>query len=53
VVARWWDEVQYDLKALIARGFAGVLEGWVTTIVTALEEDGGRSDPLGHKVSPT
>jgi type I restriction enzyme M protein len=52
VVARWWDGVLFDLKALIARGFAGVLEGWVTTIVTALEEDGGKSDPLGHKVVP-
>lgn len=50
VVARWWGEVQFDLKTLIARGFDGVLEGWVTTIVTALEEDGGKSDPLGHKV---
>jgi type I restriction enzyme M protein len=52
VVARWWGEVQFDLKALVARGFDGVLEGWVTTIVTALEEDGGKSDPLGHKVVP-
>jgi type I restriction enzyme M protein len=52
VVARWWGEVQFDLKALIARGFDGLLEGWVTTIVTALEEDGGKSDPLGHKVVP-
>jgi len=52
VVARWWGEVQYDLKSLIARGFEGLLEGWVTTIVTALEEDGGKSDPLGHKVVP-
>ena len=52
VVARWWGEVQFDLKALLARGFDGVLEGWVTTIVTALEEDGGKSDPLGHKVVP-
>jgi len=52
VVARWWGEVQFDLRALIARGFEGLLEGWVTTIVTALEEDGGKADPLGHKVVP-
>lgn len=52
VVARWWGEVQFDLKALSASGFDGLLEGWVTTIVTALEEDGGKSDPLGHKVVP-
>lgn len=52
VVARWWGEVQFDLKALSASGFDGLLEGWVTTIVTALHEDGGKSDPLGHKVVP-
>jgi type I restriction enzyme M protein len=52
VVARWWGEVQFDLKALSASGFHGLLEGWVTTIVTALEEDGGASDALGHKVVP-
>jgi type I restriction enzyme M protein len=50
VLARWWGEVQFDLKALSASGFDGLLEGWVTTVVTALEEDGGKSDPLGHKV---
>ena len=52
VAARWWGEVQFDLKALIARDFAGLLEGWVTTVVTALGEDGGKSDPLRHKVVP-
>lgn len=52
VVARWWGEVQFDLKTLSASGFDGLLEGWVTTIVTALQEDGGKSDPLGHKVVP-
>ena len=50
VVARWWGEVQFDLKTLIARGFVGVVEGWVATIVTALGDEGGESDPLGHKV---
>jgi type I restriction enzyme M protein len=52
VVARWWGEVQFDLKTLLARGFDGVLDGWVTTIATALEEDGGKADPLGHKLVP-
>jgi len=52
VVARWWSEVQFDLKTLIARGFVGLLEGWVTTIVTALQEDGGKAAPLAHKLVP-
>ena len=49
-VATWWGEVVYDLKTLMARGFDGVVEGWVTTITTALEEDGKKADPLDHKL---
>jgi type I restriction enzyme M protein len=48
-VATWWGDVQFDLKTLMARGFEGVVEGWATTIVTALEE-GGKNDPLDHKL---
>ncbi|UHD15738.1 type I restriction-modification system subunit M [Thiocapsa bogorovii] len=52
-VATWWNEVVYDLKTLLARGFEGVVEGWATTIVTALEEGGPGAkgaDPLDHKL---
>lgn len=49
-VATWWGEVMFDLKALMAGGFAGVVESWVTTIVTALEEGGGKGAPLEHKL---
>jgi type I restriction enzyme M protein len=49
-VARWWGEVQFDLKTLKARGFEGVLEGWVTTITTALEDEQVKGDPLDHKL---
>ncbi len=47
--ASWWYEVQNDLKALMARGPAGAVESWVTTIVTALEDEAG-GDPLGHRL---
>jgi type I restriction enzyme M protein len=50
VVAAWWGEVQFDLKSLVARGFEGTVEGWVATITTALEEDGGKFDPLDRKL---
>lgn len=49
-VATWWGEVVFDLKALVASGFAGVVESWVTTILTALEEGGGKGTPLDHKL---
>jgi len=48
--ASWWHEVVFDLKALSSRGFVGALDGWVTTIVAALEEGDGKADPLGHKL---
>lgn len=42
--------MQFDLKSLDARGFLGTVDGWVTTISTAVEEDGGTFDPLDHKL---
>jgi type I restriction enzyme M protein len=50
VVARWWGGVQFDLKTLVARGFEGVIEGWVTTITTGLEDEGNKDHPLDHKL---
>jgi type I restriction enzyme M protein len=52
VVVRWWNTNQYDLRTLVARGFAGVIDGWVTTISTAIEDTDTRTDPLGHKLIP-
>lgn len=49
-IATWWSEVQFDLKTLMARGFEGVIEGWVTTIVTALEDEKSKGAPLDHKL---
>jgi type I restriction enzyme M protein len=49
-IATWWGDSLTDLKTLMARGFEGVVEGWVTTILTALEEDGNNADPLDHKL---
>ena len=50
MVATWWGEVVNDLKALMARDFEGVVEGWVTTILTGLEDGGSKADPLDHKL---
>jgi type I restriction enzyme M protein len=49
-IARWWGDAQYDLKALMAQGFEGVVAGWVTTILHALEDEKSKIDPLGHKL---
>ena len=49
-IATWWGDAQFDLKTLMARGFEGVVEGWVTTIVTALEDEKSKGAPLDHKL---
>lgn len=45
-VASWWGEVQYDLKTLMAHGFEGVVEGWVTTATALLEDEKAKVDPF-------
>jgi type I restriction enzyme M protein len=49
-VATWWGDTLFDLKVLMASDFAGVVEGWVTTIVTAIEDDGNKATPWEHKL---
>ena len=39
VIVRWWNTNQHrDLRTLVAHGFTGVIDGWVTTITTAVED---------------
>jgi len=53
IIASWWSEVQFELKALAATGFDGLVDGWVAFIQDALEDEeapGGKFDPLEHKL---
>jgi type I restriction enzyme M protein len=50
VIVRWWNTNQYDLRTLVAHGFTGVIDGWVTTITTAMEDSDTKTDRLDHKV---
>jgi len=59
VIASWWNEVQFDLRTLAAGGFVGVIDSWVSTIISAMEEDDEEEkskrkpyDPLKHKLIP-
>ncbi len=57
VIARWWNETQYDLKTLATLGFEGLVQGWAATIRAGLVEaenktSGDRFDPLSHKLVP-
>ena len=51
VIVRWWNTNQYDLRTLVAHGFTGVVDGWVTTITTATEDSDTKTDPLDHKLA--
>jgi type I restriction enzyme M protein len=50
IIATWWGDLQFDLRALVAGGFGAVIDGWVTTITTALEEGSARDNPTGHRL---
>ncbi len=50
VVATWWGEVQNDLKTVAARGFGGLVEAWETSIVSAMEDEKSKEDPLAHRL---
>ena len=52
VIVRWWDANQYDLRTLGTHGFSGVVDAWVTSIGTALEDERSRTDPPEHRVVP-
>jgi type I restriction enzyme M protein len=52
VIVRWWNANQYDLRTLVAHGFTGVVDGWVTTITTAMEDTDTKVDPLDHRLVP-
>ncbi|MBN1174871.1 MAG: SAM-dependent DNA methyltransferase [Micromonosporaceae bacterium] len=52
VIVRWWDANQFDLRTLATHGFGGVIDGWVTSIETAMEDEKSRTDPLDHRLVP-
>jgi type I restriction enzyme M protein len=64
LVASWWGDTFYDLKALAAGGFSQVIEGWATSIEAMLAPEPGpdgklkarsaaeRRQALDHKLVP-
>ena len=44
VIASWWNESQYDLRTIANQGFPGLIDSWISTIHTTLEDpkDGKR-----------
>jgi type I restriction enzyme M protein len=50
VIATWWGEAQNDLRTLAARGFPGLVEAWVTSIRTAMEDRAAQHEALEHRL---
>jgi type I restriction enzyme M protein len=49
-IASWWGDIQFDVRALAAGGFGAVVDGWVTTITTALDDTKAKGNPLDHQL---
>ena len=43
-IAGWWDEIRYELRVIVEHGFAELVDGWVETLRSALEDDDADSD---------
>ena len=41
-----------DLRTLVAHGSTGVVDGWLTTIITAMENGCAETGPFDHKLVP-
>lgn len=54
IIAAWWTENRYDMKALAAGGFKRVLEGWVDSVEAIVDPavPGGSDDGKRSSVSP-
>ena len=52
VIVRWWNTNQYDLRTLVAHGFTGVVDGWVTTITTAMEDSDAKDRSTRPQTRP-
>lgn len=54
IIAAWWTENRYDMKALAAGGFERVLEGWVDSVEAIVDPavPGGSDDAKRSSVSP-
>jgi type I restriction enzyme M protein len=50
IVAGFWDQSKFDFLTLMARGAKGVIDAWRSSILTALEDDKSKDNPLDHKL---
>jgi len=50
IVAGFWADAKYEFMTLMARGAKGVVDAWRTSILTALDDEQSKNNPLEHKL---
>ena len=50
IVAGFWDDAKYEFMTLMARGAKGVVDAWRTSILTAMDDEQSKGQPLDHKL---
>ncbi len=50
IVAGFWEQSKFDFKTLMSRGSKGVIDAWRTSIITSLDDEVSKDDPLDHKL---
>lgn len=50
IVAGFWDDAKYEFMTLMARGTKGVVDAWRTSILTAMDDEQSKDNPLDHKL---
>lgn len=50
IVAGFWSDAKYEFMTLMARGAKGVIDAWRTSILTAMEDEQSKDNPLDHKL---
>ena len=50
IVAGFWADAKYEFMTLMARSAKGVVDAWRTSILTALDDDQSKDNPLDHKL---
>ncbi len=50
IIAGFWDQNKNEFRTLQARGVLGVVDAWRTSIITLLEDEQNKTNPLDHKL---
>ncbi len=50
IVAGFWEDAKYEFMTLMARGAKGVVDAWRTSILTAMDDEKAKDNPLEHKL---